>query len=984
MSNKIVIDNKYEIQREIKRGGFGVIFKGVDLLFGKPVAIKAVDPALLDEAKYIDMFQAEALNIARLNHHNIVHIYDIKRGANGQFYIIMEYIDGPDLHSLLRACRKAKRKLPSHLISYIIAEVSAGIDFAHNRRDLEKNRPLSIIHQDISPSNIMITRTGEIRIIDFGMANFRKEQAKKKEVTIHGKVNYLAPEQIKQKGAIDCRVDIFALGLVLYECLVGKRLFNKQKNNENIEQILAGSWDLSTISSLRITKKLKEVVRKSLQYDKSNRYQSANHMYMDLRQDMILTSPAMDLKPELSQFIEDIFAESDRLKHMTPVDPTPHSGTVKDMLADAEDDIVNGWKKAEADGIPSEEMGPEDESPTIPSLLDISESNVAAIEQSTSEFEQPSEKRSIDIETPATSNGKFHENGNYSIIIEEYTDKNENETVEESYPEEELVADDMFQDPPGAEMEVKVDESVSERQGWPNVENENSATKIPAIELIESEDIGSEAKNEAPVSEYFVIDEEQEENDDAFDDDDEDDVKTIIDVVRLSARNHKKAIMVSGLSILLAFVTFMSLDTFMHWTPWGIGVYDYFFPPAIKISSVPSGAQVYLDDKPLPQTTPLKIDQIQPGVHKLMLSLPRFGQILKSIHVPSNGVLKIQGENERDVREPFVFHFKNQLELSSRPPGAAIYINGRKLIQKTPTTVLWEVEEVPMHIEMELPGFPKLSGISIDGISGKEEISDRRFWKFQKLDHTKDHFAIEGIFRKSVQITSNPPRAEIYLNDAERPVGITGLNDSIFLTVGQHAVTLKKNGYISKKIVVDIDEETQPVYNASLLRLVRFYAKDENKPEGGDIGASIVELRSKVQNRRPRASTPARLRLLPIRYTAVLRRSGYADKYVSISPGQKNVVVEMASESAKVSLFILNTNNNAPVKGSQVFFKGIDQGDTEKRLGTTNSDGMVMGYLPPGNYNFTVKKSGYEISTQSLRVKADQRNKLTFRIVAVK
>lgn len=110
-----VIDEKYEIRDEIKRGGFGIIYQGVDLLFGKPVAIKAVEPALLHEAKYIDMFQAEALSIARLNHHNIVHIYDIKRDESGQFYIVMEYIDGCDLAQLLRACRKSKSRY--HCIS---------------------------------------------------------------------------------------------------------------------------------------------------------------------------------------------------------------------------------------------------------------------------------------------------------------------------------------------------------------------------------------------------------------------------------------------------------------------------------------------------------------------------------------------------------------------------------------------------------------------------------------------------------------------------------------------------------------------------------------------------------------------------------------------------------------------------------------------------------------------------------------------------
>ncbi|MGH7454222.1 MAG: serine/threonine protein kinase, partial [bacterium] len=193
-----ILDEKYELVREIKRGGFGVVYYGRDRLFGKPVAIKAISPDLLGEAKYVDMFQAESLSVARLNHHNIVRLYDIKRTEDGQFYIIMEYIDGFDLGKLISASRKGAVNLPFHLGAYIVAQSCAGLDYAHARRDPDTHQPLNIVHQDISPSNIMINRLGEVKLIDFGMAGARRrstsQRGRKREVLLQGKISYIAPE----------------------------------------------------------------------------------------------------------------------------------------------------------------------------------------------------------------------------------------------------------------------------------------------------------------------------------------------------------------------------------------------------------------------------------------------------------------------------------------------------------------------------------------------------------------------------------------------------------------------------------------------------------------------------------------------------------------------------------------------------------------------------------------------------------------------
>ncbi|RMD63713.1 protein kinase, partial [Candidatus Parcubacteria bacterium] len=151
-----ILDDKYEIVYEIKKGGFGIVYYGLDRRLNRPVAIKEIAPNLLDDPKYLDMFQEEALNIAKLSHNNIVHIYELKKTADGNLYIIMEYIDGTDLEKIIRRLRRQRRLIPPHLAVHIVAETCMALDYAHQRRDAFTNKPLNLVHQDISPSNIMI------------------------------------------------------------------------------------------------------------------------------------------------------------------------------------------------------------------------------------------------------------------------------------------------------------------------------------------------------------------------------------------------------------------------------------------------------------------------------------------------------------------------------------------------------------------------------------------------------------------------------------------------------------------------------------------------------------------------------------------------------------------------------------------------------------------------------------------------------------
>lgn len=947
MNDLKTIDEKYEIQSEIKRGGFGVIFKGVDLLFGKQVAIKSIDPSLLGEAKYVDMFQAEALNIARLNHHNIVHVYDVRKGADGQFYIIMEYIDGPDLGRLLRACKKKNTPLPQHLAVYIIAEVCAGLDYAHNRRDPENNQPLNIVHQDISPANIMINRNGEVKIIDFGLANLRRRKAQsKKEVYVQGKINYLAPEQVNGTDHFDRRVDLFALGLVLYETLTGERFFAATDPREAIEQLRSGKWDASRLSDKRLPEKLQHALKRALSFHPDKRYANANLMYMDLMHYLIMSAPAADFTSEMAEFIEANYQETDAQEETTDstaAGPIPGNADAEKVTngETARKPEIADESTAKTERVDVDPKGSLSDT-AVSDLLEISDDAVAEIDVQKA---KPETAESADASAEKLETAKKDRTAKSKKTAKKKKEDAANSAASAVAPTE-TVASEETSAPQKTEPAGKEAESL-----------------IPLAKKKKPETAEAE-------SDFYSIIE--------YADEDEE-VKTIIDVVRLSARTHKKGLVLTAISLIAAMIGFTVVDTFARFTAIGENIYDYLFPPAVRISSIPTGAEVYLDDKPLQETTPVSIPEISPGVHKLMLTMPRFEPIVKSINVPRKGQLQVAGESSRHPSQPYVFQFKSQLELSSQPPGAEVYIDDVKLSKTTPTTIYWEVRPEPIRIKMARPGFPEIAGMQIDMLTGMESIEDRRFWKFQRLDRTKDHFAIEGIFRKNVTISSVPSRAEIYLNDDDRPVGITGVNGNLLLTIGQHVVTLRKSGYIPRTFSITIDEETPEQIKRPLLRNVRIFAKSaEDKENEADLEARIVELRLGRKKISVNQETPAELKLLPYRYTALLQKHGYEDLSVTITPGAKNVLARLKPVEVEVTFAVLNRNDRSPIEGAQVFYSRIGTDGTQKRLSTTDDSGIGFAALPVGRYRFSIVKTGYKPKQKILNVRLSALNRFTF------
>ncbi|MGH7495912.1 MAG: protein kinase domain-containing protein [bacterium] len=878
-----ILDGKYEILEEIKRGGFGVISFGRDLLFDKPIAVKAISPNFIGEAEYVDLFQAEALAIARLNHHNIIRIYDIKRDASGQFYIIMEYVDGVDLRQFLKAHRREDSGLPPHLCAALIAEVCAGLDYAHTRRDPDTHQPLHLVHQDISPGNIMINRLGEVKIIDFGLAGARRRsqglERGKNEILVQGKVGYLAPEQIEHVR-LDHRVDIFALGIVLYELLTGKRLFADQKMEIALEKLRSGHWDLSTLPHAGVSDLLIQIVARALQKEPAHRFQSANHMYLELMNYLAEQAPAMEYALELGTLVQKIAPE--RVFRTTPPLPSTPAFVAADF----------------APG-----------------------SGSAAIAPTAEEIKLPGEPQALETELILELN---EENTN---LFSSGSDNGADEKNE-----------------PPVEVEVT-----------PQADNDFTPFSGPAA---------------PPQGAFYrVIDEEEEEGE----------VRTIIDVVRLSARAHRQTILRASGGVLGALLLFVITDIFTRWTTLGAGIYDYLFPPAIRIVSFPPNAQVYLDDKPLPKTTPLAIDDISPGVHKLTLTLPRFEPIVRSIQVMRKGQVAVVGESKREGDHPYVFRFKMTLEITSQPPGAEVYLNGIPYAQPTPCHAVIEVGD-PLKIALRKPGLMALEGFTLNTLEGAEIIEDHRLWKFERIEGQREHFAVTGFFAKQIKINSTPSLAEIFIDGGENSVGVTGYATELLLPMGAHSITLLKAEYLPKTIAITIDEASPAEYNEMLSRVVRIFAKQADDASDNDIGAQVTELVYGERRTRLQVKTPCELTLLPLTYTITLTKEGYGPHTLTIPPGTNMAIARMIPGSVDVEIMVLDGQSEGPLAGAEISCQDTTAGVGEKFFGRTDADGVAANALAPGIYNIRIAKAGFHTATQEYQITTGGQSALVIKL----
>ncbi len=283
----ISLGGRYELLRRLATGGMAEIYlarQNAMAGFEKEVVIKRLKPELATDPRLVEMFLDEARIGAVLNHPNIVHVYDVEEHG-GVPYIAMEYIVGEEMNELCRRGLGLGKFLPLEHAVELIRQAAAGMGYFHAKRGATDSRhagqALDIVHCDISPTNLLVTEDGFLKLIDFGIAKAHGQRFREEGI-FPGKLSYMSPEQALRQR-VDARSDIFSLGIVLYEITVGKRLF-KGPAHEVLKRLTDGVIEPPTFVRRDFPGALEAIVMRALERHPGDRFQSAYDLADDLEE----------------------------------------------------------------------------------------------------------------------------------------------------------------------------------------------------------------------------------------------------------------------------------------------------------------------------------------------------------------------------------------------------------------------------------------------------------------------------------------------------------------------------------------------------------------------------------------------------------------------------------------------------------------------------------------------------------------------------
>ena len=299
---------RYELVHRLGHGGMATVFLGRATGragFEKLVAVKVIHPHLANEPEFVEMFLDEARIAARLHHPHLVQILDADED-DGVFYMVMEYVEGDTLASLVRQLRKHEQRLPLSAVLQIAADAAEGLACAHELADRD-GEPYGLVHRDVSPHNLLVGMDGHTKVVDFGIMKAAGKRSNTLTGQLRGKLSYMRPEQAKGRP-LDQRSDLFALGAVIWELCTNERLFEAATESETLE--LVSKCTVPTLAEIRpdLPEGLEDVVRKALARDAKDRYQSAQQMLRDIRALQRDIEVDVDPRAELSKVMHKHFS----------------------------------------------------------------------------------------------------------------------------------------------------------------------------------------------------------------------------------------------------------------------------------------------------------------------------------------------------------------------------------------------------------------------------------------------------------------------------------------------------------------------------------------------------------------------------------------------------------------------------------------------------------------------------------------------------
>jgi serine/threonine protein kinase len=300
---------KYKIHKKLEAGGMAeVFFAELESMegFKKRVAIKRVLPHLSQNREFIAMFLDEARLSLKFNHANVVQTFDIGV-ADNTYFITMEYVDGANLKKILEYLQGRRMLMDSSFAAYIANEMCKGLAYAHNLRDMD-GRLLGVVHRDVSPPNVLISRQGEVKLVDFGLAKATSQLEHTEPGIIKGKFSYLSPEAAWGRE-VDHRADIFSAGILFWEMLSGgRKLFIGSTDYDTVMLVRDAKIPPITSINRSVPRELDVIISKALQADPGKRYQNAADMGRDITTALFQLGRAVS-NFDIATFVEQILAE---------------------------------------------------------------------------------------------------------------------------------------------------------------------------------------------------------------------------------------------------------------------------------------------------------------------------------------------------------------------------------------------------------------------------------------------------------------------------------------------------------------------------------------------------------------------------------------------------------------------------------------------------------------------------------------------------
>jgi len=269
------------------------------------VAVKRVLSHLVEDEEFIEMLVDEAKITGLLKHPNIAQVYEFAK-AQGEYFIAMEHVDGKDLRAVLARCRETQEPLAPLHAAYIGAEIAAGLHAAHQATDRE-GHALKIVHRDVSPSNIICSYQGEVKLCDFGIAKATLSRSQTRTGVIKGKVKYMSPEQALGRK-LDHRSDIFSLGIVLYEMLACVPPFTANNEMDLLVKIRDAQYRPLRSVAPHVPAELEKIVDKCLAHSRTSRFQSGNDLHRALSVFFTNQNPGYT-RSHLASYVRSSFAQ---------------------------------------------------------------------------------------------------------------------------------------------------------------------------------------------------------------------------------------------------------------------------------------------------------------------------------------------------------------------------------------------------------------------------------------------------------------------------------------------------------------------------------------------------------------------------------------------------------------------------------------------------------------------------------------------------